>query len=66
MSTENLFKLTCDRCSHCETHSGGGNIGWGRLYFNQVNGPLGSGIKESDLCPACLKELQQWFKDTTT
>jgi hypothetical protein len=61
--------LICDRCGYSEDSDSSNHkeYGWGRIHAEQVNGPLGIGRGGAhpifkDLCPSCLKEVDNWYR----
>jgi hypothetical protein len=69
---EATFKvMTCDRCGVVEElrHPYSG-YDWGKILARECNGPMNIGTTAAnatvtagrDLCPACLRALDLWFK----
>lgn len=68
LSKVDVYK--CDRCdSVTEVRKGHEHYEWGKATYFQYNGPLynrniisKSHIPEPDICPKCIKELDEWWK----
>lgn len=69
MAERSISVMTCDRCfTEEEIRRPERSYEWGRLTASQANGPIHIGGQyldkkdAKDLCPECMKALEQWWR----